>query len=142
MIFFNRIEQVADYYGFKSINIFAKEALKYASAEKLYRLKEENTSPSVEILQDIANKFEFVNMNWFITGRGEMLRNSSKNDEKCEICTVKDRLITEQDKHLKTKGELIAQLKEENEKLKENISEIKKYSGIIPVKNAAVVSAG
>ena len=93
MIFFNRIEQISDYYGFKSVNNFAKEGLNYSSAEKLYRLKDENSRPSVDILEDIANKFEFVNMNWFITGRGEMLRNTSKTDEECKVCLEKDRKI-------------------------------------------------
>ena len=41
----------------------------------------------------------------------------------------------EQKDNLKTKDKLIARLEEE-------ISEIKKYSGIIPAKNVAVVSAG
>jgi hypothetical protein len=39
-------------------------------------------------------------------------------------------------------NKLIAKLEQENERLKEDISEIKKYSGIIPVKIAGVSSAG
>jgi hypothetical protein len=91
---------------------------------------------------NIITKCEDLSVDWLLTGKGEVLRNSSKNDEKCEICTVKDRLIAEQDRHLKTKGELVAQHKEENERLKEDICEIKKYSGIIPAKIAGVSSAG
>ena len=91
---------------------------------------------------NIITKCEDLSVDWLLTGKGEMLRNSSKTDVECNICTIKDRLIAEQDRHLKTKGELIARLEQENEKLETEVSEIKKYSGIIPAKNVAVVSAG
>ena len=91
---------------------------------------------------NIITKCDDLSVDWLLTGKGELLRNSFQTDVECNICTVKDRLIAEQDRHLKTKCELVAQLKEENERLKEDISEIKKYSGIIPAKNAVVASAG
>ena len=73
--FFDRITQIIDFYGIKSINSFAKEYLKYDSSEKINRLKDEKKRPSIEILEDISNKFEDIDANWLLTGRGKMLRN-------------------------------------------------------------------
>lgn len=70
--FFRRILQLSDYKGFKNISDFAKNGLHYASSEKINRLKKENNKPSFEILLDISNKFEDINLNWLITGRGKM----------------------------------------------------------------------
>jgi hypothetical protein len=78
-IFFERILQIANYYGIKSINIFAKKYLGYDSSEKINRLKKENTSPSFEILNDISNKFENINPGWLLTGNGEMLKNMEED---------------------------------------------------------------
>ena len=76
----------------------------------------------------ILSVFDDISPDWFLLDRGNMLRNSSKNDEECRVCAVKE-------KHLKTKDKLI-------ERLEQEIDSIKKNSGIIPAKNAAVVSAG
>jgi len=80
--FFERILFLIDYYGIKNINSLAKDYLNYNSSEKINRLKKDNTYPSYEILIDISNKFEDVNMNWLLTGKGEMLLNSSGLDNK------------------------------------------------------------
>ncbi|HLF51890.1 hypothetical protein [Flavobacterium sp.] len=37
-------------------------------------MKDENKKPSVEIIEDIANKFQDLNLRWLILGEGEMLR--------------------------------------------------------------------
>ncbi|GEM_PF-4334212 len=71
--FFERIMQIIDYKGYKSINSFAIDGLKYASSEKIYRLKNQKNKPSIDILADIANQFEEININWLITGKGEMI---------------------------------------------------------------------
>ena len=72
--FFERISQIIDYYGIKNVNSFAKEYLGYDSSEKINRLKKENAKPSFEILNDISNKFEYINVEWLLTGRGNMLK--------------------------------------------------------------------
>lgn len=69
--FFERTVQIADFYGIDGIPGLAK-ALNYSSAQKLYRLKEANAKPSVDILQDLSNKFEDLNLNWYITGLGNI----------------------------------------------------------------------
>jgi len=72
--FFERILKIIDYHNIKSVNSFAKEYLGYESSEKINRLKDTNKKPSFEILDDISNKFENIDMNWLLTGRGDMLK--------------------------------------------------------------------
>lgn len=73
-IFFERISQIIDYYGIRNVNDFALNYLNYKSSQKINRLKEENSMPSFEILVDISNKFEEIDANWLITGKGSMLK--------------------------------------------------------------------
>lgn len=82
---FEKIMQIAVYYGFKSINDFAKNGLGYKSSEKLNRLKKPNAKPSLDIVMDISNKFEEVDLNWFLTNKGgNMLLNTTVNNNKNE----------------------------------------------------------
>jgi len=61
-----------------SANKFAT-MLGYDSSEKIRRLfRGENANPSAEILQDIANKFAEINIEWVLTGKGEMIKTPSK----------------------------------------------------------------
>ena len=54
--------------------------LDYNSPQKLYRLfNTENASPSVQIVEDISNKFEDLNLNWLFTGKGQMLNPSMQD---------------------------------------------------------------
>lgn len=75
---FERIQSISDSKGFKSINDFALNGLNYSSSEKINRLKKTGKKPSYDILEDITNKFEDVDANWLLTGRGDMFREKSK----------------------------------------------------------------
>jgi len=75
--FFERISQIIDYYEIKNVKSFACDWLGYDSSQKINRLKDENTSPSYEILNDISNKFENINPEWLLTGKGEMLKSET-----------------------------------------------------------------
>ena len=49
--------------------------LGYASSEKINRLfRKDGAKPGFDIVADIANKFVHLNVDWLVTGRGEMLR--------------------------------------------------------------------
>jgi hypothetical protein len=49
--------------------------LGYSSSEKINRLfREGGAKPGFDIIADIANKFVELNVDWLVTGRGEMLR--------------------------------------------------------------------
>lgn len=74
--FFEKILQVIDYYGIKNVSEMA-DLLGYSSSEKLNRLKKEGANPSVDILRDISNKFDKINTDWLLTGKGEMLRENN-----------------------------------------------------------------
>lgn len=48
--------------------------LGYDQPEKLYRLfRDKNAKPSIDIIEDISNKFDDLNLQWLLTGKGEML---------------------------------------------------------------------
>ena len=64
-----RLQQLMDAESLDT-TVLAK-ALGYASAEKLYRLfRVAGAKPSVDILEDISNKFDNWNMHWVLTGKG------------------------------------------------------------------------
>lgn len=70
---FERIMQLAVVKGFKNIPDLATY-MGYDSAEKLYRLKRKpDANPSYDIVEDFTNKFEDLNIRWFISGKGKML---------------------------------------------------------------------
>ncbi|MGM5630278.1 S24 family peptidase [Apibacter raozihei] len=76
--FFERIVQLLEYKGFRSVNDFSVNGLGYSSSEKINRLKKLGAKPSFDILEDIANKFEDVNVNWLLTGKESMLKSEGK----------------------------------------------------------------
>jgi hypothetical protein len=71
------------YLDYKNIGIIDLSAtLGYNSPQKLYRLfNTENASPSCQIVEDIAHKFQELNLNWLFTGRGHMLITSPAESE-------------------------------------------------------------
>lgn len=107
-IFFERLLQIIDYYNIKSINSFAKDYLKYDSSEKINRLKDKNKLPSIKIIEDISNTFENINIDWLVTGRGQMLRNSetkesdlTKSDDTQYAISILMDTIKEKDRQIK-----------------------------------------
>lgn len=76
--YYVRISRIADLMGFKSVNAFAIEGLKYKSSEKLNRLKKDGTKPSADIIEDITNLFERINVRWLLTGKGGELIQSDE----------------------------------------------------------------
>lgn len=89
--FFERIMQIADYEGYKNPNDFAKNGLGWTSSEKINRLKDGVKMPSVEILLEISNKFDSINPEWLLTGRGNMLKSDNENKESSIIIHHGDR---------------------------------------------------
>ena len=56
--------------------------LGYNSPQKLYRLfNTENASPSCQIIEDIAAKFQELDLNWLFTGKGTMLKVQQQNTD-------------------------------------------------------------
>lgn len=86
--FFERITQIINYKGYRSVHAFAINGLGYSSSEKLNRLKKEGAKPSYDILEDIANKFDDINVDWLLTGRESMLKMISVFPRGKEILTA------------------------------------------------------
>ncbi|MFK5951252.1 MAG: hypothetical protein QM500_21050 [Methylococcales bacterium] len=114
--YFERIMQIADFYGYKNPNDFAKNALGYSSPEKINRLKDENKKPSIDILLDISNKFEEISMDWLLTGKGDLLKNNNTTNQKTD--TVGDNYLN------KNALEMIRDLSAENALLKDKIKRL------------------
>jgi transcriptional regulator with XRE-family HTH domain len=56
--------------------------LGYASSEKINRLfRKDGAKPGFDIVADIANRFVNINVEWLITGRGEMLKGNIAEPE-------------------------------------------------------------
>lgn len=113
--YFERIMQIADFYGYKNTNEFAKNALQYKSSEKINRLKNPSNKPSIDILLDISNKFEKINSGWLLTGRGSMLSKGSDNSISEESIEIKSDIVI-------TKVlEMVKELSAENALLKQKL---------------------
>ena len=95
--FFSRVLEIINYKGISSVNDFAINYLNYSAPQKINRLKNEGTSPSFNIIKDIVNKFEDINPEWLITGKGPMLRHNQEilykkppflNTDECSIVEI------------------------------------------------------
>jgi phage repressor protein C with HTH and peptisase S24 domain len=97
--FFERLHLFCESEGIKNMQELSK-LMNYSSAEKLYRLERDpNNNPSYQMIIDLSNKFEYLNMNWIITGEGAMRKNITKSNlvnEQAEVYELKtDLLINE-----------------------------------------------
>lgn len=121
--FFKRVLQLSENKGFKNISDFAKNGLQYASSEKINRLKKENNKPSFEILLDISNKFDDVNLNWLITGRGKPFID---DDSLHKVGEQNSAYVNSKDLDLiKSKDKIIELLESETLRLKDEIAQLK-----------------
>lgn len=120
--FYKRLTQLIEKKGFKSLNDFALNGLKYDSSSKLSRLKDENKKPSFEILEDIANKFEDLNLRWLILGKEEMIKGIEISNEITNDLEEKLKLLEEQNDLLKENLNLY---KDRCEIYKSEIAELK-----------------
>src|SRR5580698_7735390 len=60
--------------------------LGYASSEKINRLfRKDGAKPGFDIIADIANKFVTLNVEWLVTGRGDMLKGESGAPQSSDI---------------------------------------------------------
>ena len=76
---FDRILYIIEKKELKNIAALA-DILGYGSPQKIYRLKQaEDSKPSYDIISDFSNKFEDLNIRWFITGEGEAFETIQKS---------------------------------------------------------------
>lgn len=119
--FFKRLLHLIEHQGFKNVNDFALNGLKYESSSKLSRLKDESKSPSVEILLDIANKFVKVNLHWLLTGIGNKYLDEDILTKKHEVnepnAKYSNDLQSDKDKIISLLEEQVRELKKDKEQL-------------------------
>lgn len=80
----SRLKEFMEYNSLNSLTL--SKLLGYKSSEKVSRLfrdEENKAKPSYDIIYDISIKFE-ISVDWLITGRGSMLRDS-KNPEESKL---------------------------------------------------------
>ncbi len=67
---FERILYLIESKGLKNVAGLA-DKMGYSSPQKIYRLKQgKNFKPSYDIVKDFSNKFEDLNLRWFLSGEG------------------------------------------------------------------------
>ncbi|WP_431166367.1 hypothetical protein [Tenacibaculum halocynthiae] len=134
--YYLRLEEFANNKGYKSINSFAVNALKYKSSEKLNRLKKEGTKPSLDVLLDVSNIFEDFNIHWYVTGEGEMLLSDTKPETTSSETSLASLELDLKRKDFEMKGMLLEfqELKEDVELLKKITSLDEKYIDIVEKK--------
>ena len=77
---FKRIKIFLTAKGFKNLSDFS-DYVGFKAPEKLYRLRRVPKSrPSFGMLLEMANAFDDLNLNWLITGTGEMLLPETTED--------------------------------------------------------------
>ncbi|WP_445711746.1 hypothetical protein [Flavobacterium sp.] len=120
--FFKRLLHIVEFQGFKNINDFALNGLKYESSSKLNRLKDDTNKPSVDILLDIAKRFNNIDTHWLLTGEGDFLlsrKNANLQDPSEEYRSEASIQLTKNYASLKEsvvlKDEIIQSLKEKIE---------------------------
>lgn len=63
--------------------------LGYSRADKIYNVLNAKNKPSFDILSDITIKFECVNVEWLLTGKGEPFKNKPIIDAKSDLSNHK-----------------------------------------------------
>jgi hypothetical protein len=133
--FFKRLLHIVEFQGFKNINDFALNGLKYESSSKLNRLKDDTNKPSVDILLDIAKRFNNIDTHWLLTGEGDFLlsrKNANLQDPSEEYRSEASIQLTKNYASLKEsavlKDEIIQSLKE---KIKMQEQQLKPFIDLI-----------
>ena len=88
--FLLRIQQFADY---KGIKITALERQLGASKGVLSRSISNNTDIQCKWLRALVENYPDVNVYWLLTGKEDMLKYTSHQEQTCSHCADKERLI-------------------------------------------------
>lgn len=137
--FFDRMNIIMKYHGIKNLNTLATKHLGYKSAEKLNRVRREESLPSIDIIVDIAKKFNEFSLDWLILGEGKIFKSQKvySNDE-TDLDISKENNIT----YEKSTDEYIIQellikniqIKAKDEQLKNKDEEINRLLDIVDEK--------
>lgn len=60
------------------------QALGYKRADNIYNVLNADILPGFALLRDLSNKFEYLNINWLLTGEGGMRHGADTNNAEIE----------------------------------------------------------
>ena len=83
----DRILQIADVKGIKREIFFDKINSSYSN----FRGKSKNSSPSADVIVEISSNYPEINLDWILTGNGEILKNNLLVNEATE-----EHIVTEE----------------------------------------------
>lgn len=99
-----RLKQLIDYYGI-STNLFSQKI--GVSEGAIRKILTQNTTIRSDTLEKISQNFTEINMDWLITGRGEMLLknlqevgSSESSDNIKSLIEILNRTLIEKDKQI------------------------------------------
>lgn len=99
-----RLKQLIDYYGI-STNLFSQKI--GVSEGTIRKILTQNTTIRSDTLEKISQNFTEINMDWLITGRGEMLLknlqevgSSESSDNIKSLIEILNRTLIEKDKQI------------------------------------------
>lgn len=123
---FERIRQLYEDQGFKSLNDFSKNGLGYSSPQKLNRLKKPGAKPSIDIVLDLVNKYDTLCVRWLLTGKGNMYKDIGLNATSDHLASYgwksnKDEKIKLLESMLADKEKIITLLEEECRNLRSKL---------------------
>lgn len=109
-----RILQIAEYKGFTNEKFCEKIGVSYSN----FKGNRKFTSIGSEYLATILTVFSEISPDWLILGKGEMLRDINKTDDKqpgsCPFCIEKERIIEAQKSTISIQNKFIESILSQN----------------------------
>lgn len=134
----NRLKQVIDYYDI-SVNAFCIKI--DISEATIRRFLSDKNGLSVETLSKISNIYTKINLDWLITGRGEMLLQEQQQEkqQKTPPPVADDTQLQRLQDLLEAKQETISVLQETNNNLLSEIQQLRNYVNVTSTKYIQMV---
>ena len=105
-------ERISQFIESQSVSVNSFEKTIGASNGLIRKSIANNTEIQGKWLTQIAENYPNLNVEWLLTGRGQMLKPEGKNaDTACALCAEKDRTIAALTDQIEAKDEIIRLLK-------------------------------
>lgn len=134
----NRLRQIIEYYN---ISIRKFSSLISTNESTIRKILSKNTSIQSNNLQKIAENFPQINLDWLITGRGEMLlmEQQQEKQQKTPSPVADDTQLQRLQDLLEAKQETISVLQETNNNLLSEIQQLRNYVNVTSSKYIQMV---
>lgn len=132
-----RIKQILDYYNISVRKFSIKIGVNESTIRKIIL---ENTSIQSNNLLKISQNFPNINLDWLITGRGEMLlQEQQEKQQKTPPPVADDTQLQRLQDLLEAKQETISVLQETNNNLLSEIQQLRNYVNVTSTKYIQMV---